>query len=42
MDAREAENLVKVHGGIRAAAKATGVPYATLNGRLKGVQDVGN
>lgn len=39
MDVREAESLVAKHGSIRAAAKASGVPFATLQGRLKGVKD---
>lgn len=35
----EAENLVAIHGSMRAAAKAAGVPYATFHGRMNGVRD---
>ena len=31
----EAETLVRVHGSIRAAARASGIAFSTLNGRLK-------
>lgn len=39
MDTREAQRLVEAHGSIRAAAKASGLSYATFHGRLNGVQD---
>lgn len=35
----EAENLVRVHGGIKPAARAVRMPYTTFRERLRGVKD---
>ena len=35
----EAENLLRIHGTVKAAARASGIPYTTLQGRLNGAKD---